>query len=109
MAGIMNETAQSRFSVRAPRQLRVCEREGFLEALQEELNGIERKKFVWSFFEGNNKNASPRPRHRSHRRRRHFDLLCAQVAASQAVTHPAGFLRIEKGATMEGARRPERR
>lgn len=108
VAGIMNETAQSRFSVRAP-GLRVCEREGSVEALQEQLNGTERKKFVWSFFEGNNKNASPRPRRRSHRRRRHFDLLCAQVAASQAVTHPAGFLRIEKGATMEDARRPERR
>lgn len=58
------------------------------------------------FRRGNNKKArSPRPRHR----RRHSDLLCAQVAASQAVTHPAGFLRIEKGATMEDARRPERR
>jgi len=68
---------------------------------------LREKNFVWSFFDGNNKNASPRPR--SHRRRRHFDLLCAQVAASQTVTHPAGFLRIEKGATMEDARRPERR
>jgi len=109
----MNETAQSRFSVRAPTpdsEVRgSSEREGFLEALQEELNGTERKKFVWSFFEGNNKNASPPPRHRSHRRRRHFDLLCAQVAASQPVTHPAGFLRIEKSATMEDERRPERR
>lgn len=106
VAGIMNETVQSRFSVRAPGQLRVCEREGSVEALQEELNGTERKKFRVVIFRWHNKNASPHPRHR---RRRHFDLLCAQVAASQAVTHPAGFLRIEKGATMEDARRPERR
>lgn len=80
-----------------------CEREGSVRGppggAQWNWRG---KKFVWSFFEGNNKN--PRPR----RRRRHLDLLCAQVAASQAVTHPAGFLRIEKGATMEDARRPER-
>lgn len=83
-----------------------------LEALQSD-SMEPREKFVWSFFEGTIKTcarpaAAPHRRHRR-RHRRYFDLLCAQVAASQAVTHPAGFLRVEKGATMEGARRPERR
>lgn len=79
----------------------LCERESFLRSPPGRLNGTERKKFVWSFFRRHNKNA---PVHRHRRHRHYLDLLCAQVAASQAVTHPAGFLRTEKGATMEGAR-----
>lgn len=105
----MNETAQSRFGARCPGPMRTrsSSRPSSPDSMEP------REKFVWSFFRRHNIKtqhvrpaAAPQCHHCRHRR--YFDLLCAQVAASQAVTHPTGFLRVEKGATMEGARRPEK-
>jgi len=112
--GIMNETAQSRFDVRGPGMREREVPRGPPDSMEP------REKFVWSFFERHNKNASvpPPPPPPSPPSTRQGPpppssllgcVLRVQVAASQAVTHPAGFLRIEKGVVTMGDARALRR
>jgi len=112
--GIMNETARSRFDVRGPGMREREVPRGPPDSMEP------REKFVWSFFERHNKNASvpppsPPPSPPSTRQGPPPPssllgcVLRVQVAASQAVTHPAGFLRIEKGVVTMGDARALRR